>query len=338
MKKIKIGTICGDGIGPSIMESTKRVLTALNKNFEFIDLPAGKSSLEEQGELLPKRTIDTIKELSYAIKSPLETPIGKGFASVNVQLRKELDLYANVRPIHGTFHGKKIDLVIVRENTEGLYSGSQKGDDNYGEAISRITREGATRIIKYSFDYARRNNRKKVTLVHKANILKTTSGLMLKVFNEIKNSYPEIIAEDLIIDNTCMQLVMYPEKFDVICTSNLFGDILSDLGAGLIGGLGLAPGANIGTSSKVFEAVHGTAPDIVGKNLANPTALILSANLMLKEMGMDKESKLLEKVLSETHKENLTKDRGGNLGTVEFTDYLCSEIKRLLLNNMKYTF
>lgn len=332
MSKIKVATICGDGIGPSIMESTKKVLLTLNPNFEFIDVPAGQTSLDTNGSLLPQETIETIKTLKYALKSPLETPIGKGFSSVNVQLRKALDLYANVRPIDGVFVEKKIDFVIVRENTEGMYTGKQTGDDTFGEAVSRITRKGAERIITYAFEYAKKQNRTKVTLVHKANILKTTSGLMLKVFNEIKELYPDIEANDLIVDNTCMQMVMRPERFDVIVTSNLFGDILSDLGAGLIGGLGLAPGANIGENASVFEAVHGTAPDIVGMNLANPTALLLSANLMLKEMGMNDESYFLEKSLEDItkNKDDLTKDRGGQNGTIEFTEKLC----QIILNNI----
>jgi isocitrate dehydrogenase (NAD+) len=326
---MKIVTINGDGIGTSIMDSTKKILKTLNPDFTFIDAPAGKSSLEKNGDLLPQNTLDLIRLHKYAIKSPLETPVGKGFSSVNVRLRKELDLFANIRPIKGNFNSSPIDFVIVRENTEGMYAGEQRSTPEYGEAISKITKKGAERIIRYSFEYAVKNKRKKVTLVHKANILKTTSGLMLSVFNEIKKEYPEIESQDLIVDNTCMQMVMRPYIFDVIVTSNLFGDILSDLGAGLIGGLGLAPGSNIGKEISVFEAVHGTAPDIEGKNIANPTALILSANLMLKELNMIAESDLLEKALLTINRKYLTKDQGGLSGTIEFTEALCSRIKKL---------
>ena len=326
---MKIVTINGDGIGPSIMDSVKKVLKTLNPNLDFVDADAGKTSLEKNGELLPKKTIDLIKEHKYSIKSPLETPIGKGFSSINVALRKELDLFANVRPIKGDIINKDIDFVIIRENTEGMYTGKQTSNEDFGEATSRITKKGAERIIRYAIDYAIDNGRKKVTLVHKANILKTTSGLMLEIFNRIKKEYSQLEFEDLIVDNTCMQLVIRPERFDVIVTSNLFGDILSDLGAGLIGGLGLAPGGNIGKDFAVFEAVHGTAPDIAGKNLANPTALLLSANLLLKEMGLLHESLVLEKSIKNLYldKNKLTGDMGGKLGTKEFTEALIEEIK-----------
>ena len=327
MSKIKIVTIDGDGIGPSIMDSTKKVLKTLNPNFEFINALAGLQAQEKTGTLLPQETIDLIKAHKTALKSPLQTPIGHGFKSINVQLRKELDLFANVRPIK-TFQ-ESLDLTIIRENTEGLYAGEQETTPTAGIATSIMTHEGCKRIIQYAIDYAKKNNRKKITLVHKANILKTTSGLMLKTFKDMTSSNQDFEFNDLIVDNACMQLVMHPERFDVIVTSNLFGDILSDLCAGLIGGLGLAPGSNIGHDSSIFEAVHGTAPDIVGKNLANPTALILSANLMLKQLNLMEESTLLEKTLKNVYlhdKKHLTGDMGGNLGTIEFTEYLCKKL------------
>ena len=321
---MKIVTIKGDGIGPSIMDSVKKILMSLNSNFEFIDALAGKESLAQKGSLLPDETLSLIKEHKLCLKSPLETPIGNGFSSINVALRKKLDLYANVRPIKN----KDLDFVIIRENTEGMYGGEQIGDDLLGEAKSRITRAGAERIINYAISYAIKNKRKKITLVHKANILKTTSGLMLKVFKEKQKDYPNIEFEDLIVDNTAMQMVLNPHRFDVIVTSNLFGDILSDLGAGLIGGLGLAPGVNRGDDVSIYEAVHGTAPDIVGKNLANPLALLKSAGLLLEERGLIKEKQILDKSIDSMFNEKkLTKDLGGGLGTIEFTNELIQKIK-----------
>ncbi|MGH8041569.1 MAG: isocitrate dehydrogenase, partial [Rudaea sp.] len=283
-----IAVVPGDGIGPEIMRATLRVFDALNTglNYEFVD--AGVAALEKCGELLPAATLEAIARHRIALKSPLTTPVGGGFSSINVELRKRFDLYANVRPAI-TFPGTKsrydgIDIITVRENTEGAYLSEGQSVSADGEtAISMIrnTRRGATRIVRYAFDLAQRLGRKQVTAVHKANIIKTASGLFLDVAREIAKEYPQIQFNEMIVDNTCMQLVMKPEQFDVIVTTNLFGDIISDLCAGLVGGLGLAPGANIGTDAAIFEAVHGSAPDIAGKGIANPTALLLAAAMML---------------------------------------------------------
>jgi isocitrate dehydrogenase (NAD+) len=299
-----IAVIRGDGIGPEIMTATLRVLDALDCGLSYDFVEAGMVALEKQGELLPAATLDTIAKHSIALKGPLTTPVGGGFSSINVQLRRHFDLYANVRPAI-SFPGTKanfenIDIITVRENTEGAYLAEGQTLSEDGETASsmiRNTRRGSTRIVRYAFEMARRKGRKKITAVHKANILKTSSGLFLNVAREIAKDFPEIEFNELIVDNTCMQLVMNPHQFDVIVTTNLFGDILSDLCAGLVGGLGLAPGDNIGEHAAIFEAVHGSAPDIAGQQKADPTAAILSVALLLDHLGLRDEAARVQRAV-----------------------------------------
>lgn len=337
MSKRKITVIPGDGIGPSIIESAIQILTHAGCDFEYEYADAGLVALEKHGELLPQATLDLIEKNKVSLKGPLTTPVGGGFTSINVSLRKKFNLYANVRPVI-SFKGTKsrydnIDIITVRENTEGMYSGAgqKRSDDNKSaEAMSIITREGAERIVKFAFELARQEGRKKVTIIHKANILKSTSGLFLEVAREIASHYPDIQSEEMIVDAACMNLVMYPERFDVMVTTNLFGDILSDLCAGLVGGLGMAPGANIGDGAAIFEAVHGSAPDIAGKNIANPTSVILASIQMLEYLGMqDKAERIREAVRATIESgDRVTRDLGGSASTSEFTqaiiDRLCN--------------
>jgi len=323
-----ITVIRGDGIGPEIMEAALHVLDAMDVGLSYEFADAGLAALEKTGELLPAATLDSIRRNRVAFKSPLTTPVGGGFSSINVELRKRFDLYANVRPAkshpntRSRFPGG-IDLVTVRENTEGAYSAEGQAlseDGDTATSITRTTRRGSERIVRYAFDLARRTGRRKVTIVHKANILKSTSGLFLKVAREVAAQYPDIEANELIVDNCCMQLVMKPEQFDVIVTTNLFGDIISDLCAGLVGGLGLAPGANIGTDAAIFEAVHGSAPDIAGKGVANPCALLLAAAQMLDHLGMlDKAARLRDAINATLEAgDSLTPDLGGTGTTMAF--------------------
>jgi isocitrate dehydrogenase (NAD+) len=322
-----IAVIRGDGIGPEIMDATLQVLDALNLGLSYDFVEAGLGAYEKHGELLPAATLDAIRHHRIALKSPLTTPVGEGFSSINVELRKRFDLYANVRPAISFPNTKSryenIDLITVRENTEGAYIGEGQNLTADGETATltqRVTRRGSERIVRYAFDMARRIGRKKITVVHKANILKSTSGLFLKVARNVAAEYPDIQCNDMIVDNTCMQLVMRPEQFDVIVTTNLFGDIISDLCAGLVGGLGLAPGANIGTEAAIFEAVHGSAPDIAGKGIANPVALLLGAIQMLEHMGRNEEAKRLRRAIVDTMKarDELTPDLGGSGTTTSF--------------------
>ncbi|MEJ2502729.1 MAG: isocitrate/isopropylmalate family dehydrogenase, partial [Gemmatimonadota bacterium] len=285
-----ITLIPGDGIGPDITDATLRVLEAAGADLEYDRQVAGMAALHQVGNPLPEPTLDSARRTGVILKGPLTTPVGSGFRSINVALRKEFDLYANVRPAVTLMHGGRyedIDLVLIRENTEGLYVGVEhyigmEGDPKAAaESVMIITRFGAERIVRYAFEYAVRNARKKVTFAHKANILKYTQGLFLEVAREVAKDYPEIEWEDRIIDATAMQLVLDPYRFDVLVMENMFGDILSDLMAGLVGGLGFAPAGNIGEDAAMFEAVHGSAPDIAGQGIANPTGLLLSACLML---------------------------------------------------------
>lgn len=322
-----IAVIRGDGIGPEIMDASLGVLDAMKLGLEYEFVEAGMSALEKTGELLPAATLDAIRRHRIALKSPLTTPVGEGFTSINVALRKQFDLYANVRPAI-SFPGTKaryenIDIITVRENTEGAYIGEGQTLSEDGETAlltQKVTRKGSERIVRYAFDLARRLGRKKVTVVHKANILKSTSGLFLKVAREVAAKYPDIQCNEMIVDNTCMQLVMRPEQFDVIVTTNLFGDILSDLCAGLVGGLGLAPGANIGEHAAIFEAVHGSAPDIAGKNIANPCALLLAAGQMLDHLGHVEQANRLRQAIRDTlaAKDGVTPDVGGTGTTQSF--------------------
>ncbi|WP_042049929.1 isocitrate dehydrogenase [Aeromonas dhakensis] len=335
MSKRKITVIPGDGIGPSIIESAIQILTHAGCDFEYEYADAGLVALEKHGELLPQATLDLIEKNKVTLKGPLTTPVGGGFTSINVSLRKKFNLYANVRPVL-SFKGTRsrydsIDIITVRENTEGMYSGAgqKRSDDNQSaEAMSIITREGAERIVKFAFELARQEGRRKVTIIHKANILKSTSGLFLEVAREVASRYPDIQSEEMIVDAACMNLVMYPERFDVMVTTNLFGDILSDLCAGLVGGLGMAPGANIGDGAAIFEAVHGSAPDIAGKNIANPTSVILASIQMLEYLGMqDKAERIREAVRATIESgDRVTRDLGGSASTSEFTQ---SIIERL---------
>jgi len=331
-----IAVIRGDGIGPEIMSATLRVLDALECGLAYDFVEAGTGALEAQGELLPRATLEAIARHGVALKSPLTTPIGKGFSSINVQLRRHFDLYANVRPAV-TFPGTRsrydnIDIITVRENTEGAYlaEGQTLSEDGeVAQSMVRNTRKGASRIVRYAFEMAVQKGRKKVTAVHKANIIKTASGLFLDVAREIAKDYPQIQYNELIVDNTCMQLVMDPEQFDVIVTTNLFGDIISDLCAGLVGGLGLAPGANIGENAAIFEAVHGSAPDIAGKGVANPCALLLAAADMLDHLDMVEKGGRIRAAIREviTRGDRTTPDLGGTGTTDGFADAIIERVK-----------
>ncbi|MDQ3288515.1 MAG: isocitrate dehydrogenase [Pseudomonadota bacterium] len=331
-----ITVIRGDGIGPEIMDATLHVLDAMQLGLEYEFADAGLIALEKHGELLPSATMDSIRGNRVALKSPLTTPVGEGFSSINVELRKRFDLYANVRPAKSFPNTKSrfpsgVDLITVRENTEGAYSAEGQALSEDGEtatSITRTTRRGSQRIVRYAFDLARGAGRKKVTVVHKANILKSTSGLFLKVAREVAQEYPDIECNEMIVDNTCMQLVMRPEQFDVIVTTNLFGDIISDLCAGLVGGLGLAPGANIGTDAAIFEAVHGSAPDIAGKGIANPCALLLGAVQMLQHIGMAGKAESLRAAIVATleAKDSLTPDLGGTGSTMAFAKAIATRV------------
>lgn len=330
--------IPGDGIGPSITDAVVKIIEATGASIEWDRQIAGMTALERVNTPLPDATLDSIRKTRVALKGPLTTPVGAGFRSINVALRKEFDLYANVRPARTMLPGYRyqdIDLVLVRENTEGLYSGIEHyvgigGDPRAAaESVMVVTRYGVERILRYAFEYAVANGRKKVTLAHKANILKYTQGLFLDVGREMAAEYADRVQfEDRIIDATAMLLVMDPYRFDVIVCENMFGDILSDQIAGLVGGLGLAPGGNIGRDAAIFEAVHGSAPDIVGKNIANPAALLLAAVMMLQHLGMQDEALRIRMALEATIREGdaLTPDLGGS-GT---TDTITEAILRRL--------
>ncbi|ALO44647.1 isocitrate dehydrogenase [Pseudoalteromonas sp. SS15] len=328
MAKQTITVIKGDGIGPSIIDSAIEILNAAGCDFDYEFVDAGLTALEKTGELLPKETLEVIEKNKITLKGPLTTPVGEGFTSINVTLRKQFGLYANVRPVK-SFAGTKaryddIDIITIRENTQGMYSGLGQvvsEDGNEAEAMSKITRDGAEKIVTFAYELARREGRKKVTAVHKANILKSTSGLFLKVAREVGERYPDIESAEMIVDATCMKLVMTPEEFDVIVTTNLFGDILSDLCAGLVGGLGMAPGANIGENAAIFEAVHGSAPDIAGKNLANPTSVILASIQMLEYLEMGETADRIRNAVADVIKtgDRTTRDLGGSHGTTDFT-------------------
>jgi isocitrate dehydrogenase (NAD+) len=323
--KHTITLIPGDGIGPEIVAATVRVIEATGVNIDWETQILGVQAQEKYGTTLPDETIESIRRNRVALKGPQMTPVGKGFTSVNVGLRKALDLYANVRPVKALPNIEcrypDLDLVIIRENTEGLYVGLEHVVvPGVVESLKVITEKASTRIARYAFEYARDNNRKKVTAVHKANIMKMSDGLFLECFYNVAKEFPAIEAEDKIIDNCCMQLVMRPEQFDVMVLENLYGDIVSDLCAGLIGGLGLAPGANIGELGAVFEAVHGSAPDIAGQGIANPTALMMSAILMLNHIGEREAAQRIHDALLVVFAEGkaITRDLGGTAKTNEF--------------------
>jgi isocitrate dehydrogenase (NAD+) len=325
MAKHTITLIPGDGIGPEIVAATVRVIEATGVDIEWETQILGSQALEKYGSTLPDESIEAMRRTKVALKGPIMTPVGKGFTSVNVGLRRALDLYANLRPVKALpnvpCRYPELDLVIVRENTEGLYSGLEHiVIPGVVESLKIITEKASTRIARYAFEYARDNGRKKVTAVHKANIMKLSDGLFLECFYKVAKDYPEIESDDRIVDNCCMQLVMRPEQFDMLCMENLYGDILSDLCAGLIGGLGLAPGANIGELGAVFEAVHGSAPDIAGQGIANPTALMLSAIQMLRYIGEREAADKFQSALFAVFNEGktITRDLGGTAKTNEF--------------------
>jgi isocitrate dehydrogenase (NAD+) len=334
--KHKITLIPGDGIGTEITAAVVRIIEAAGVDIHWDSFIAGAEALSRYGDPLPQTVLDSIRQNRVALKGPLTTPVGTGFASVNVRLRKTLDLYANLRPVR-TLPGVKtpfgeLDLVVVRENTEDLYSGIEHVVvPGVVESIKVITEKASTRIAKFAFDYAKKESRKKVTAVHKANIMKLSDGLFLDCFRAVAEQNPEIIADDKIVDNCCMQLVMKPQQFDILLLENLYGDIVSDLAAGLVGGLGIVPGANIGELGAVFEAVHGSAPDIAGMGIANPTAMLQSGILMLRYLNERDAAELIEKALFHTlaHKDIRTKDLGGTASTMEFTEAVVASMKEL---------
>jgi isocitrate dehydrogenase (NAD+) len=323
--KHTITLIPGDGIGPEVSAAVVRIIEAAGVDIQWETHYAGAQALEKFGNTLPDDLLESIKRNKIALKGPITTPVGKGFTSVNVGLRKALDLYANLRPVRALpnvpSRYPELDLVVVRENTEDLYSGIEHVVvPGVVESIKIITEKASTRIARYAFEYARRESRKKVTAVHKANIMKLSDGLFLDCFRNVSKDYPEIEADDKIVDNACMQLVMRPEQFDIMLLENLYGDIVSDLCAGLIGGLGLVPGANIGELGAVFEAVHGSAPDIAGQGIANPTALLQSGILMLRHLNEREAADRIEKAMLKVFEEGKvrTRDIGGEAHTDEF--------------------
>jgi isocitrate dehydrogenase (NAD+) len=322
--------IPGDGIGPEITAETVKVLEATGLRFNWDEELAGMAAVDATGTPLPDATVESIRKNSIALKGPLTTPVGTGFRSVNVGLRKEFELYANVRPARTIVPGgryENVDIVLVRENLEGLYIGVEHfvavGDDPraVAESMAIVTRRGCERIVRYAFDYALKHGRRKVTIVHKANILKMVSGLFLEVGRSVAKEYAgRVESNDMIVDNTAMQLVLKPEQFDVMVTTNMFGDILSDEVSGLVGGLGLAPGANIGTKAAIFEAVHGSAPDIAGKGVANPSAQMLAASMMLDHIGeLDRAQRIRDAIAVTIVRDGIrTRDLGGSASTAEF--------------------
>jgi isocitrate dehydrogenase (NAD+) len=324
----KVTIIRGDGIGPEVVDAAVQAVEATGAEIDWEPQEAGAGAIPKAGAPLPEATIASIRANRLCLKGPLATPVGGGYRSVNVALRQEFDLYANVRPAR-TYAGlanryDKVDLVVIRENTQGEYSGIEHYIDqtrSAAEAISIITRHGCDRIVRFAFEHARATGRKLVTLVHKANILKMTSGLFLDTGREIARAYPDIQFNDIIVDNCAMQLVRDPSRFDVIVTTNLFGDILSDLAAGLVGGLGLVTGGNIGEQAAIFEAVHGTAPDIAGKGIANPTAVMLAGAMLLDRLGQRDRGRRLENAIRKVIAEgkDLTPDLGGQGNTRAFT-------------------
>lgn len=335
MLKYVVTLIPGDGTGPEIIEATKRVLDATGVDITWEVMPAGETAMEKYGTVLPEETLASIRKNGVALKGPITTPVGKGFRSVNVALRKELDLYANIRPARNLpnvpSRYKDVDIVIFRENTEDLYAGIEHmvGEDA-AESIKLITRKGSERIARAAFEYARSRGRKRVTVGHKANILKYSDGLFMHTFFDVAKDYPDITADDRIVDNLSMQLVQKPEQYDVLVLPNLYGDILSDLCAGLVGGLGVAPGANIGDKLAVFEPVHGSAPKYTCMNKVNPLATILSGLMMLEHLGEQEAADRLLKAILAVLAEGkyLTYDLGGSAGTSDMGDAIVSKLTK----------
>jgi isocitrate dehydrogenase (NAD+) len=329
----RITLIPGDGIGHEVSAAVVRIIEAAGVAIEWERFIAGGEALDRFGTPLPEEVIESVRRNGIALKGPVATPIGGGFESVNVRLRKSLDLYANLRPVRNlpgvTSRFGDIDLVIVRENTEGLYSGLEhEVVPGVVESLKIMTDKACTRISIFAFEYAKKHKRKKITAVHKANIMKKSDGLFLQCFRRVALNYPEIERDEKIVDNTCMQLVMNPHQFDVLLMENLYGDIVSDLAAGLVGGLGVVPSGNIGENGALFEAVHGTAPDIAGKNLANPTALLLSAIMMLHHINERDAATRIERAVNKVIQERktITRDLGGNASTTEYTDALIAAL------------
>jgi len=342
MSKRKVVLILGDGIGPNITRAVIKVIGASGADINWVEHQAGLAALEQGEDVLPQKTLDAVKEHKVALKGPCTTPIGEGFTSVNVQLRKALDLYAAVRPVRNLSGVKTrfsgVDLVIIRENTEGLYSGVENTvTPGVVMSMKVATEKACHRISRWAFEYARKRGRKKVTVFHKANIMKLTDGLFISKSQEVSRDYPDIEYEEIIIDAGCMRLVQDPGRFDVLLLENLYGDLISDLSAGLVGGLGVVPGANIGEREAVFEAVHGSAPDIAGQNIANPLALLMSAVMMLNHLA-DTEGRedfrdsaeRIKRAYDNALEEGLTtRDLGGNLGTQEFADVLVEKMREI---------
>lgn len=335
-KVFNITLIPGDGIGPEVTSSARKVLSAAGIVIDWEIMDAGAGAVDKYGTTLPDETVDSIHRNKIALKGPLTTPIGEGYTSVNVSLRKQLDMYSNVRPVRSALGISNlthpVDLVIFRENTEDLYAGLENEiAPGVAQSLKIITEKASTRIAKAAFEWAKNKGRHAVHAVHKANIMKKSDGLFLECVRKVAAKFPEIAYNEIIVDNCAMQLVMRPEQFDVLVLGNLYGDIISDLAAGLVGGLGVVPGANIGDEYAVFESVHGSAPDIAGKGIANPLATILSANMMLRYLNLDKEAERIEAaiVLFLSERKHLTPDMGGNATTDEMVAALIEKIKLL---------
>ena len=328
-----VSLIRGDGIGPEVSDAVVSILAASGAPLHFEEEVVGRVAEEREGKPLPPRVIEAIRRNGVALKGPVATPVGKGFASVNVGLRKALDLYANLRPVKNVpgvaSRFSNVDLVVIRENTEDLYSGLEHTVvPGVVESLKIITETASTRIARFAFEYARRHGRRRVTAVHKATIMKLSDGLFLDCFRRVAEEFPDIAADDRIVDACCMRLVMNPETFDVLLLENLYGDIVSDLAAGLVGGLGVVPGANLGKEAAVFEAVHGTAPDIAGQNRANPAALLMSAILMLRHLDLATLADRLERALLATLAAGIrTGDLGGTAGTREFAAAIADRLE-----------
>lgn len=323
----KVTLIPGDGIGPEVTQAAVRILEATGVKFEWETFAAGAEAYEKYHEYIPKELIESIERTHVGLKGPVTTPIGGGFASINVELRKRFELYANFRPIRNLPHiptrYPDVDLIIVRENTEGLYSGIEhEVVPGVVESLKIMTEKACTRISRFAFEYARQNKRKKIHAIHKANIMKLSDGLFLRCARDVAKGYPEIQYAEHIVDNTCMQLVMNPYQYDMLLMENLYGDIISDLCAAFVGGLGMVPSANFGEHCAIFEAVHGSAPDIAGKNLANPTAVIRCSLLMLRHLGEFEAALRIRSALEKVYRtrDKLTRDAGGRAGTSEFAD------------------
>ncbi|HET9284866.1 MAG TPA: isocitrate dehydrogenase (NAD(+)) [Candidatus Angelobacter sp.] len=332
----KVTLIPGDGIGPEVTRAATRIVEASGVKIEWESFAAGAEAFAKYGEYIPKELIQSIERTGIGLKGPVTTPIGGGFSSINVALRKKFELYANFRPIRNLpslpTRYPSVDLAIVRENTEGQYSGIEhEVIPGVVESLKIITEKASTRIARFAFEYARRENRKRIHAIHKANIMKMSDGLFLRCCREVAKEYPEIPYAEHIIDNTCMQLVMNPYQYDVLVMENLYGDIISDLCAAFVGGLGLVPGANIGKGCAIFEAVHGSAPDIAGKDLANPTAILQSAVLMLRHIGETEAANKVHAALEKTYKEklHLTRDVGGTASTTEFADTVIANMQNV---------